>query len=89
MTKTIKPYHAITMQIPKDDPARWDNWTSEGLHQYDLDLIVRHVERANPDKTRERLKAHIVYWITETDAHILVPAYGIEYFQDVYDNRDR
>ena len=88
MTKTIKPYHAITMQIPQDDLARWDNWTNEGLHQYDLDLIVRHIERARPEKG-DKLKAHIVYWITETDAHILVPVYGIEYFQDVYDNRHR
>ena len=76
------------MQIPQDDLARWDNWTNEGLHQYDLDLIVRHIERARPEKG-DKLKAHIVYWITETDAHILVPAYGIEYFQDVYDNRHR
>jgi hypothetical protein len=86
MLKETRPYHAITMQIPQDDAETWADWTDEGFHQHDLDRIVRYCAAAQPALKGDRLKAHVVHWIKDTDAFITVPHFGFEFFQNAYND---
>jgi hypothetical protein len=45
---------------------------------------VRYCAAAQPALKGDRLKAHVLHWIKDTDAFITVPHFGFEMFQNAY-----